>query len=356
MLPALVFQRLIQPALFGLTRRDPEVAHEWAMRALLFFERHPRLLHTLTKQTQVLDRSLETSVFGRTYQNPLGLAAGFSKTGQGLRALESCGFGFLEFGGITPRRQSGNPRPRIQRLPHQGSLINWMGFNNPGATEVATTLRKAPAVTVPLWGNIGKQRDTPLELAAADYEDVMIALHPYVDVFVINLSSPNTAGLRDLLKPTYLGPLLGRVRERATILARGGALKPIVLKVSPDIDHDTVKSVAETCLEEGVGGIIAANTTVSRTGVIGPCSEKGGLSGPLLYERMLLLISGFRECVPDHFVLVACGGITDGMHAKHALNAGAQLVQIFTGFVYGGPYLPRSILQDLINRSYQYSE
>ena len=300
------------------------------------------------------DPVLRVRALGLEFPGPLGLAAGFDKDARGTRGLAALGFGFVEVGTVTARAQPGNPRPRMFRLTADRALVNRMGFNNSGAAAAAARLRgraRGPVVGV----NIGKTRAVPDEEAAADYAASARAVAGVADYVVVNVSSPNTPGLRDLQAADRLRPVLVAVRA-ALDGASGGRRVPLLVKIAPDLADADVDAVADLALELGLDGIIATNTTTSRAGLASPAAEvaaagAGGLSGPPLRARALAVLTRLRARAGDRLVLIAAGGIETPDDAWERLRAGATLVQAYTGFVYGGPLWPRRMHAGLARRA-----
>jgi dihydroorotate dehydrogenase len=291
---------------------------------------------------------LRVRALGLEFPGPVGLAAGFDKDARGTRGLAALGFGFVEVGTVTARAQPGNPRPRMFRLPADRALVNRMGFNNAGALAAAARLRGrgrgGPVVGV----NIGKTRVVPDEEVAGDYAASARAVAGVADYVVVNVSSPNTPGLRDLQATDRLRPVLVAVRAAldASGGGRSGGRVPLLVKIAPDLADADVDAIADLALELGLDGIIATNTTVSRDGLASPSSQvaaagAGGLSGPPLRARALEMLVRLRARAGDRLVLIAVGGIETPDDAWERLRAGATLVQAYTGFIYGGPLWPR---------------
>lgn len=296
---------------------------------------------------------LGREVFGIRFRNPVGLAAGFDKDGRALMAWQHLGFGHAEIGTITPRSQSGNDAPRLFRLPSHHALINRLGFPNLGAEAAArhfAQLRLAGAwPRIPIGINIGKQKETPLEEAARDYAICARRLRPFADYFAINVSSPNTPGLRTLLQADFLGPILDAVCAAAREgdgPARPQGI-PVLVKVSPDMENDELAAVTRVCLERGAAGIIATNTTVSRPPGF-DVREQGGLSGHPLRARSTEVIRFIHRETQGRLPIIGVGGITTATDAHEKLDAGAALVQLYTGFIYEGPLTVRRICEGLM--------
>ncbi len=325
---------LLRRLLFQL---EPERAHEWTLGAGAWAARLGAW-PALTSMPAAPRR-----VMGLEFPNPVGAAAGFDKDGVYLPALRRLGFGFVELGTVTPRPQPGNPPPRLFRLPAHQALINRMGFNNAGAEALAERVAGTAYAGV-IGVNIGKNRDTPAERAAEDYASALASVYAVADYVAVNLSSPNTPGLRDLQRAAPLTHLLGRLyveRDRLTELY--GKRVPLVVKIAPDWEPGELDAVLDTLLEQGVDGIAATNTTLSREGVAGAAhaDEQGGLSGAPLREtaeRVLETVAG--RCAGEA-ALIGVGGIFSGVDAERRLALGADLVQLYTGLVYRGPSLVR---------------
>jgi dihydroorotate dehydrogenase len=333
-----------------LTRVDAERAHRAGFRAI-------RTGRPLARAV-VRPPSSPVAAMGLTFRNPLGLAAGFDKNAEGIDALAALGFGFVEVGTVTALPQPGNPRPRLFRLPQDRAIVNRMGFNNDGAEVVAERLarRAARARTAPrsvvLGVNIGKSKVVPdddQQAVLADYAAGARLLAPYADYLVVNVSSPNTPGLRSLQAVDRLAPLLDVVRRVADEAA--GRAVPLCVKIAPDLADDDVVAVAELARDRGLAGVIATNTTISRDGLTTSAAEvealgAGGLSGAVLAQRSLEVLKILRARDPD-IAIISVGGISTAADAGDRLTAGATLVQAYTGFVYGGALWPRRVVRDL---------
>ena len=290
--------------------------------------------------------------FGLDFANPVGLAAGLDKNARAIAGFARMGFGFVEVGTVTPRPQPGNPKPRMFRLPAHGALINRMGFNNLGAEQMRYEIERARARgwcdRIVLGVNLGKNKDTPLEEADNDYLIGMRRLHDLADYFTLNLSSPNTPGLRTLQSGAALAGLLGRVKEEQQLLARGGGRAvPLLVKVAPDLAQEDVEIIAEQVALAQIDGVIATNTTIARDAVAGTrhADEAGGLSGPPVQAMSLATVRAFRKLLPSGVPIVGVGGLDCPVAAQAMLNAGANLLQIYTSFIYRGPKLVRDIVE-----------
>ncbi|TDP97246.1 quinone-dependent dihydroorotate dehydrogenase [Labedaea rhizosphaerae] len=345
----MVYQRLVRRALFSLGDGDPEVAHERTLAALRQVARVPPALAALRRLYAV---SAPRTVFGVRFPNPVGLAAGMDKNGVAIPAWPALGFGFVEVGTVTRLAQPGNPRPRLFRLPSSQAIVNRMGFNNDGADVLAERLRPLdPAV--PVGVSIGKSKVTPVAQAIDDYRHSLRALYPYGDYFAINVSSPNTPGLRGLQDREALDDLVGELTSEADALAalHGGPVKPLLVKIAPDLSDSAIADVLEVCDQHTVAGLIATNTTLGRNGVVPSESalgeEQGGLSGRPLTARARAVVSFVHEETGGALPIIGVGGIMTADDAKAMFDAGASLVQLYTGFIYRGPALVRRIARTL---------
>lgn len=339
----MIYRTVIRPILFGI---EPEVSHEAVL--MLLAAAGPILSH-LTGPAR--DPRLETTVCGITFPSPVGLAGGFDKAGRALRAWPALGFGFVEVGTVTARPQPGNPRPRLFRLPEDQALINRLGFNSPGADAVAErlgALRRHP-YPIPLGVNIGRSKAAGNEAAPEDYAYSFERLHAYGDFVVANLSSPNTPGLRSLQMRDAIVPLLDRLAERNRALGE----KPLFVKVAPDLTDEELEGIV-SALDGRAHGVVATNTTIRRDGVHGAArDEAGGLSGRPLSERSAGVIRTLFRLARGRVPIIGVGGIFTAEDAYEKIKAGAALVELYTGFVYGGPGAPRQILtglRDLLDR------
>ncbi len=333
---AVMYERALRHTLFRLGGGDPEVAHEKTLDALTVLSKVPLAIALLRGRFGTHD---PRTVFGVRFPSPVGLAAGLDKNGVALKAWPAMGFGFVEVGTVTRFAQPGNPRPRLFRLPTSHAIINRMGFNNDGADVLAARLRALGPIGVPLGISIGKSKVTPVEDAVDDYVYSMRVLRPHADYFAVNVSSPNTPGLRSLQDRGALDALLGALRAEA------GAT-PLVVKIAPDLTEPAIAEVLEVCAGHRVDGLIATNTTIGRDGlalrdaVTG--RETGGLSGRPLTERSREVVSFVHRESPG-LPVIGVGGIMTVDDALRMLDAGASLIQLYTGFIYGGPPLVRAI-------------
>ncbi|WP_134684241.1 quinone-dependent dihydroorotate dehydrogenase [Brevibacillus migulae] len=339
---------LMKRILFSM---DPEVAHERTIELLKLVDNNPAGKRLLQAMYQIRDERLSMKLWGTTFPNPVGLAAGFDKNAEVYHALAALGFGFVEVGTITPMSQPGNEKPRLFRLPEHQAVINRMGFNNHGAYEASQNLMDYLYADIPIGVNIGKNKVTPNEEAASDYVKCMDYLYAYGHFFVINISSPNTPNLRDLQETNSLRQLLRAIKGKAKELEmRGMQAKPILLKVAPDMSDEQMRDTVQAAVEEGISGLIATNTTLSRDAVKGhPHAEQmGGLSGRPLEERATAWIREIYQEVGSKVPIIGVGGIFTGEDAYRKIRAGASLVQVYTGMIYEGPGIAKSINKQLI--------
>jgi dihydroorotate dehydrogenase len=349
----MLYRHLLRSALFA-AGRDPETIHEQVLGMLAFASHSPALIRAIAIAASLgwwERRGLERSVFGLRFPNPVGLAAGFDKNAVAVPALAALGFGFVEVGTVTQHAQPGNPRPRLFRLPADEALINRMGFNNAGARAVAIRLAAMPPVAVPLGVSLGKSRVTPLEDAAEDYLASLDLLYPYGDYFAVNVSSPNTPGLRQLQERDHLDALLRALQARLRELATRDGLatpKPLLVKLAPDLDEMALDEIVEAALAHKVSGLIAVNTTLGRSGLSPSVppelrSQAGGLSGRPLHGRAVAVVRHLHHAAGRRLPIIGCGGIASPDDARRMLDAGATLLQLYTGFIYEGPLVARRL-------------
>jgi dihydroorotate dehydrogenase len=338
-----------------LQRIPAELAHRLGFAALRAMMWLPGVRWLWARACAPRDPALRMSVLGLDVPGPLGLAAGFDKEARGAGALLALGFGFVEVGTITAQAQPGNPKPRMFRLPRDRALINRLGFNNHGAEEAERRLRRRPRGPGAVVGvNLGKTKVVPEDGAIADYVATATRLAPYADYVVVNVSSPNTPGLRDLQAVDKLRPLLAAVRE-ALDRARPDHRLPLLVKIAPDLADADIDAVAELALELGLDGIVATNTTIRRDGLTTPADEvtalgAGGLSGKPLAARSLEVLRRLRARTGGKLVLISVGGIDSADDVWARIRAGASLVQAYTAFIYGGPAWPRRVHRQLAAR------
>ncbi|QGW26933.1 quinone-dependent dihydroorotate dehydrogenase [Phnomibacter ginsenosidimutans] len=353
-----MFYKIIRSILFLF---PPEAVHHFAMNWLGRICSIGWLKGLMKKIYSVSKPSLVTTVAGIAFPNKVGLAAGFDKNAKYLNELDALGFGFVEIGTVTPRAQDGNPQPRLFRLPEDKALINRMGFNNEGADAAVERLKAwrqrfqlyrkggQPGQMI-IGGNIGKNKTTPNENAYLDYDICFRKLAPYVDFFVVNVSSPNTPGLRALQEKDALRTILVHLQQ---LRSETNEQLPIFLKIAPDLTDEQIADVASLAIEINLDGIVATNTTISRANLsdagkirAGEAGD-GGLSGAPVRVRSTEVVRLLRSHLPAHIPIIASGGIFTAADAKEKLDAGAQLVQVWTGFIYEGPAIAKNILQQL---------
>lgn len=338
---------LIKTLLFQF---DPEKIHYWVMRRLHQANKFSPARRWLHKRYKITAHpELERELWGLRFKNPVGLAAGFDKDARFMDDLETLGFGFIEIGTVTPLAQSGNDKPRLFRLPKDRALINRMGFNNEGVTTVVRRLKMRQCKLI-IGGNIGKNKITTNEDAVEDYEKCFKALYDTVDYFTVNVSSPNTPGLRELQDKKPLTKLLTRLQSLNKEL---GQNKPILLKIAPDLSIEQLDEVIELVLEIKLDGLIATNTTIGRENLsseetLVTSTGQGGLSGAPLKEISTKIIHYIHKKSNGQFPIIASGGIFTAEDAKEKLQAGAALVQVYTGFIYEGPDIVKNICKGLI--------
>lgn len=335
-----MYKSLIRPLLFQF---DPEKIHYFTFSALKNFGGLARLF--LPKP--IADKRLEREVFGLKFKNPVGLAAGFDKDAKMFKELSELGFGFIEIGTLTPKAQDGNPKKRLFRLPEDSAIINRMGFNNGGVDAAVERLKSNKNVLI--GGNIGKNKVTPNEQAVQDYLICFDKLYPVVDYFVVNVSSPNTPNLRALQEKEPLTKLLGELMQKN---AEMPSAKPILLKIAPDLTDDQLLDIIDIVSETKIAGVIATNTTLSRDALVSANkAETGGLSGKPLTKRSTEVIRFLSEKSNSAFPIIGVGGIHSAKDALEKLDAGATLVQLYTGFIYEGPQLIHDINSELLKRA-----
>ena len=337
---------LLRPLLFRL---DAESAHGLGLRGLDALERAGALGLVARRPAE---SPFPISVFGLDFPNPVGLAAGLDKNGAHIDALFGLGFGFVEVGTVTPRPQAGNPKPRMFRLPQHRAIINRLGFNNLGVDALVRNVERVRNRRGVLGINIGKNKDTPNESAQDDYLHCLERVYPLADYITVNISSPNTAGLRELQEEQALRRLVGTLREAQEQLgARHGKRVPMLVKVAPDLSDSDIEAAARVLADLQVDGVVATNTTISRDGVEDSphAHEPGGLSGAPLMAQATYVLRRLRTRLPESIPLIGVGGILSGADAATKAAAGASLVQCYTGFIYRGPVLVRECV-DAIRR------
>ncbi|MFK8055384.1 MAG: quinone-dependent dihydroorotate dehydrogenase [Saprospiraceae bacterium] len=340
--------QLLKPLLFSL---DAERAHHLTMQSFRATQLGGPITKALTSRWRIEDSRLEKTVFGLKFKNPVGLAAGFDKDGVYYPLMAKLGFGYVELGTVTPRPQVGNPKPRLFRLPKDRALINRMGFNNAGVDALADNIERhgRPSGMI-LGGNIGKNKDTPNADATSDYLICLNRLHSFVDYFAVNVSSPNTPGLRSLQAKEPLTRLLSELQERN---AGFPTSRPILLKIAPDLSEGELDDIVAIAQETKLAGLITTNTTIAREPLTTDPSivkeiGNGGLSGAPVLQKSTEVLAYLRKNLPANFPLIGVGGITDGASALQKVEAGADLVQVYSGMVYAGPTLPAQINRAII--------
>jgi dihydroorotate dehydrogenase len=335
--------RLVRALLFLFSA---ERAHHLSVFALRLLGAFPHLCQSLRRRALRDSTTVELSVelAGLRLEHPVALAAGLDKNAEAVDGLFACGFSAVEIGTITPRPQPGNPLPRLFRLPEHRALINRMGFNNHGTAEAAARLRRREWHPAPVGVNLGKNKDTPLEKAVEDYLACVDALAPLGDYVVINASSPNTPGLRQLQEPQLLTSLLNAVKQRLSQVAPG---KPLFLKIAPDLSPEAVDEVVDVALQCGLSGLIATNTTVTRPFQHALAQEAGGLSGAPVKELSNAVIRRAWQRSGGTLPIIGVGGVFTAQDVYEKLRAGASVVQVYTGFIYEGPGMVRRLLREL---------
>ncbi len=348
-----LYEKVLRPALFKM---DSEPAHELGVDALALLGRVVPLCRLMESCMQLsASHYRPVEAFGLKFPNAVGLAAGFDKNARAWEAAAALGFGHVEIGTVTALAQSGNPKPRMFRYPAEEAVINRMGFNNEGSEVVAARLAKQPGPgqrRIPLGVNLGKSKVAPLEDAVADYLTSFSRLADFADYLVLNVSSPNTPGLRQLQDEKPLRELLGAImaanRERAA--KRGCALLPVLLKIAPDLSWPQIDAALGVIAEFGLAGIIATNTTLARPGFFSEVNESGGLSGKPLRKKSTEVVNYISRATAGKLPIIGVGGISDPAGAAEKLDAGATLVQVYTGMIYRGPFFARDLAWALSDR------
>lgn len=336
-----MYKSILRPILF---KSDPEEIHHFTFSSVRRLFKVPGSKNIIKKLYQVNDTRLEREVFGLKFKNPVGLAAGFDKDAKLYKELSHFGFGFIEIGTVTPKPQPGNPKKRLFRLKEDQAIINRMGFNNGGVAEAVVRLQKNKNVLI--GGNIGKNKVTPNDEAVNDYILCFNALFSVVDYFVVNVSSPNTPGLRELQDKEPLTKLLATLQD---LNAQKEKRKPILLKIAPDLSEDQLLDIIDIVATTKIDGVIATNTTISREGLTSVNKEEiGGLSGKPLTKRSTEVIRFLSERSNKAFPIIGVGGIHSAQDALEKIEAGASLVQLYTGFIYEGPQLIKDINTELL--------
>lgn len=329
---------------------DPEAAHEWAIRGLKMVQSIPGGVWGVKWKYHMENPRLGVSCSRLRFPTPVGLAAGFDKHASVYPALAALGFGFVEVGTLTPRPQPGNPRPRLFRLPQEEAVINRMGFNNDGVEAALQSFSQLKRPNIPIGINLGKNKDTPVEEAPADYRKGLRTLYRYGDYFVINISSPNTKGLRDLQQSDSLDHLLAEImEERRQLQQETGEIRPLMVKLAPDLEDEAIESAVSIAQKRDIDGLIVSNTTLSRDGIKHALRrESGGLSGRPLAKRATEMIRHVHRISNGSIPIIGVGGIFDGNDAYEKIRAGATLVQVYTGMIYRGPGIARHINEELL--------
>ncbi len=341
-----VYKSLLKPLLF---LKNPEDAHHFTFDSIKLFFNFPLAKPILKASYFLEDQKLEREVFGLKFKNPVGLAAGFDKDAKLIDEMSMLGFGFIEIGTLTPKPQEGNPKPRLFRLPEDEALINRMGFNNGGVLEAVERLKKRKS-DVLVGGNIGKNKATPNENAPEDYLFCLEALHDFVDYFVVNVSSPNTPNLRELQEKEPLKKLLIAVKDANDQKPHP---KPILLKIAPDLTFGQLDDIVEIVMETGIDGVIATNTTIDRSelttsGQTVEAMGAGGVSGKVLRQKSTEVIRYLSSKSNQAFPIIGVGGIFTAEDAIEKLEAGASLVQVYSGMIYEGPGMIKKIKKGLL--------
>ena len=337
----IMYKQFLRPLLF---RYDPEEVHYFTFSIIRKLSKIPGFSSLFKSIYEVNDSRLEREVFGLKFKNPVGLAAGFDKDAKLYKELSNFGFGFIEIGTLTPKGQEGNPKKRLFRLKEDQAIINRMGFNNGGVLEAIERLKKNNGVLI--GGNIGKNKVTPNEEAVTDYEICFDALYDYVDYFVVNVSSPNTPNLRALQDKEPLQQLLQTLQNKNNVKSKP---KPILLKIAPDLTDEQLLDIIDIVTTTKIAGVIATNTTLSREGLQSENkTEMGGLSGKPLAKRSTEVIRFLAQKSNHSFPIIGVGGIHTADDAIEKLEAGASLIQLYTGFIYEGPALIKAINKKLL--------
>ncbi|WP_109831658.1 quinone-dependent dihydroorotate dehydrogenase [Reichenbachiella versicolor] len=340
-----MYKSLIKPFLFNF---KPEKAHHMTFGMLKFLNSVPGGLSIIKAISGGKSKNMEKELFGLKFPNPVGLAAGLDKNAEAIDAFAAMGFGFVEIGTITPKGQPGNPQPRLFRLPKDEALINRMGFNNDGVQAAKQRLLKRKS-NILVGGNIGKNKVTPNEEAVNDYLICFNELFDVVDYFVVNVSSPNTPGLRELQEKKPLSDILNRLMEENN---KQNTPKPILLKIAPDLTDDQLMDIVEIVEETKIAGVIATNTTIDRGGLQSPKIKieeigAGGLSGKPVQKRSTEVVRFLHEKSKGTFPIIGVGGINSAQSAQEKIDAGASLIQVYSGFIYEGPGLIHDILKKI---------
>ncbi|MDG2396613.1 MAG: quinone-dependent dihydroorotate dehydrogenase [Flavobacteriaceae bacterium] len=345
-----MYRKIFRPILFLF---DPEMVHVFSTLFFKFIFKIPGLKFIIKKSYCIENPLLERKLWGLTFKNPVGLAAGFDKDAKLFNQLSYFGFGFIEIGTITPKAQSGNPKKRLFRLTKDFGIINRMGFNNEGVKSIVERLKRKKNILI--GGNIGKNKNTLIQNAYRDYKECFLELFPYVDYFVVNVSSPNTPNLRELQKKIYLKKLLSRLSD---LNKKNINPRPILLKISPDLTDMELLEIINIVETVGLDGIVATNTSINRSNLRSNqdlINQKGGLSGKPLSSRSNYVIKFISKNSKNKIPIIGVGGIHSPEDAIEKINSGATLIQLYTGFVYEGPGIIRSINKKLIKEKVNYN-
>ena len=343
-----MYKSIIRPILFQF---DPEKVHYFTFSVIKFISKIPGVSALIRSMFLIKDKKLERELFGIQFKNPVGLAAGFDKNAVLFNELADFGFGFIEIGTVTPKGQEGNPKKRLFRLKDDQGIINRMGFNNDGVEAAIENLKKNKGKVI-IGGNLGKNTDIPTEQYTQDYCDVFKALHPYVDYFVLNVSCPNVGSHAKLQDKDYLIELIEAVQK---LNSKEENQKPVLLKIAPDLNNAQLDEIVELVRETKIDGVIASNTSTNREGLLASESQlesigNGGLSGKPIADRSTKAIKYLADASNKSFPIIGVGGIHSAQDALDKINAGADLVQVYTGFIYEGPGLVKKINKALLKK------
>lgn len=342
------YEQVVRPILFKYSASDPEKAHDKALALLRQIGKRQRLARVIERFSTFEDEGLEQEIFGLRFRNPVGLAAGFDKNAVVIRGVAAFGFSFNEVGTVTQYQQEGEIRSRIFRFPKDEALINRMRFPNDGADVIAQRLGDVEKSSIPLGINLGKSTITPLDKAVDDYLYSFRKLYPFGDYYVVNISSPNTPGLRKLQEKDYLDSLLLVLQKEAKTLAEQAGIqpKPVLVKIAPDLSWEAIDELLGVCLDRGIAGLIAVNTTITRDGLSVSTAEEGGLSGRPLWPKAISIVRYISERTKGTIPQIGVGGISGPEEAYEMLKF-TNLIQVLTGFIYKGPFIARQINKGL---------
>ena len=350
----MIYKRIIRPIVFWYSRKDPEIAHNIAIKLLYYMGKYRLIAYLIERFFRVKDKRLEVKLWGLTFPNPLALAAGFDKNGIARFGIKCLGIGFEIIGSITQYKQDGNDRPRTFRLIKLRSLINWMGFNNPGTDNTVIELSNKRKLSIPVGISLGKSAITDIEDAVNDYIYSLRKLYLYGDFFIVNISSPNTLNLRELQKKEYLKDIIIRLQDEMKALAKQyntKEKKPLLIKIAPDLTKEELDDILDTCMKLKIDGIVAVNTTTSRENTPPGTTEKGGLSGELLWPKAIEIVKYIDTYTKSQIPIIAVGGIFTPEQANEMLSIkSVKLIKIFTAFVYEGPGIIRKINKGILKQ------